>query len=65
MGAEGPAGLLQALQDGLDRFDLRGTVCVEGGPGRVVRGDVDIVLRAVAQDSLISRQRKDGLGAVQ
>ena len=63
--AERPAGLLQARYDGLDRFDLARAVGVERGAVGAVRRDIAVILRAVAENAAIARQREDGLRAVQ
>ena len=65
MGAEGPARLLEPLDDRLDGLDLRLTVGVKGGAAGIVGGDVDVVLGTVAQDALVAGEGEDGLGPVE
>ena len=65
VGAEGPASVLEALDDGLDRLDLGLAVGVKGGTAGVVGGDVDVVLGPVAQDALIAGEGEAALGAVE
>ena len=63
--AERPAGLLQARYDGLDGLDPARAVGVERGAVGAVCRDVAVILRAVAEYTLIARQREDGLRAVE
>ena len=54
--AEGPAGLLEPRDHGLDRFDLRRAVGLERCALGAVFGDVAVILRAVAEDAIVAGQ---------
>ena len=54
--AEGPAGLLEPRDHGLDRFDLRRAVGLERCALGAVLGDVTVILRAVAEDAVVAGQ---------
>ena len=56
VGAEGPAGLLEPRDHGLDRFNLRRAVGLERCALGAVLGDVTIILRAVAEDAVVAGQ---------